>query len=47
MLDVKVTPPGPQQPNPNVAATRDAIFQGMATHVRGKGAFFGTFRRPQ
>jgi hypothetical protein len=47
MIDVKVTPPGPQSPNPNVAQIRDSIFQAMATHVRGKGAYFGTFRRPQ
>jgi len=47
MLDIQVAPPAPQGPNPNVAAIRDAIFQAMAGHVRGKGAYVGLFHRPQ
>jgi Raf kinase inhibitor-like YbhB/YbcL family protein len=47
MLDVKVNPQGPQEPNPNVQAIRTSIVQAMAGHVRGKAAYFGLFRRPQ
>lgn len=47
MLDVKLNPQGPQEPNPNVQAIRTSIVQAMAGHVRGKAAYFGLFRRPQ
>jgi Raf kinase inhibitor-like YbhB/YbcL family protein len=47
MLDIKVTPQGPQEPNPNVQAIRTSIVQAMAGHIRGKAAYFGLFRRPQ
>jgi Raf kinase inhibitor-like YbhB/YbcL family protein len=47
MLDVKVPPQGPQDPNPNPPAIRAAVMQAMAGHVRGKGAYLGVFRRPQ
>ena len=47
MLDIKVNPQGPQEPNPNVQAIRTSIFQAMAGHVRGKAAYFGLFRRPE
>jgi Raf kinase inhibitor-like YbhB/YbcL family protein len=47
MLDIKVTPQGPQEPNPNAQAIRTSIMQAMVGHVRGKAAYFGVFRRPQ
>jgi Raf kinase inhibitor-like YbhB/YbcL family protein len=47
MLDVKVAPQGPQDPNPSVQAIRTSIVQAMAGHVRGKAAYLGLFRRPQ
>lgn len=47
MLDIKVNPQGPQEPNPNAQAIRTSIVQAMAGHVRGKAAYFGLFRRPQ
>jgi Raf kinase inhibitor-like YbhB/YbcL family protein len=46
MLDIKVPPQGPQDPNPNPQAIRTSIVQAMAGHVRGKAAYFGVFRRP-
>jgi Raf kinase inhibitor-like YbhB/YbcL family protein len=47
MLDIKVNPQGPQEPNPNAQAIRTSIVQAMAGHIRGKAAYFGLFRRPQ
>jgi Raf kinase inhibitor-like YbhB/YbcL family protein len=47
MLDIKVTMPGPQEPNPNVQAIRTSIMQAMVGHVRGKGAYVGLFHRSQ
>ena len=47
MLDVKVDPQGPQDPNPNVQAIRASIFQAMVGHIRGKAAYVGLFHRPQ
>jgi len=47
MLDVKVSPQGAQDPNPNVQAIRESIMQGMAGHIRGKAAYVGLFHRPQ
>jgi Raf kinase inhibitor-like YbhB/YbcL family protein len=47
MLDIKVNPQGPQEPNPNTQAIRASIVQAMAGHIRGKAAYFGLFRRPQ
>jgi hypothetical protein len=47
MLDIKVNPQGPQEPNPNVQAIRTSIMQAMAGHIRGKGAYVGLFRRPE
>lgn len=47
MLDIKVSPQGPQEANPNVQAIRTSIVQAMAGHIRGKAAYFGLFRRPQ
>ena len=47
MLDVKVDPQGPQDPNPNPQTIRTAVMQGMLGHVRAKAACFGLFRRPQ
>ena len=47
MLDVKVDPQAPQDPNPNVQAIRNAVFQAMAGHIHGKAAYFGIFRRPE
>ena len=47
MLDIKINPQGPQDPNPNVSAIRAAIMQAMAGHVRGKAAYVGLFHRPQ
>jgi hypothetical protein len=46
MLDIKVNPQGPQEPNPNIQAIRTSIVQAMAGHIRGKAAYFGLFRRP-
>ncbi|HLK68693.1 MAG TPA: YbhB/YbcL family Raf kinase inhibitor-like protein [Bryobacteraceae bacterium] len=45
MLDVKVDPQGPQDPNPNVQTIRTSIFQAMAGHIRGKAAYVGLFHR--
>ncbi|SPF52465.1 Phospholipid-binding protein, PBP family [Candidatus Sulfopaludibacter sp. SbA4] len=47
MLDVKVNPQGPQDPNPNVQAIRASIVQAMVGHIRGKAAYVGLFHRPQ
>ncbi len=47
MLDIKVNPQGPQEPNPNVQAIRTSIMQAMAGHVRGRAAYFGLFRRSE
>ncbi len=47
MIDVKVPPQGPQDPNPNVQAIRASIMQAMAGHVRGKAAYVGLFHRPE
>ncbi len=47
MLDIKVPPQGPQEPNPNAQAIRTQIMQAMAGHVRGKAAYVGLFHRPQ
>ena len=47
MLDIKVNPQGPQEPNPNVQAIRTSIMQAMTGHIRGKAAYLGLFRRPQ
>jgi Raf kinase inhibitor-like YbhB/YbcL family protein len=47
MLDIKVNPQGPQEPNPNVEAIRTSIVQAMVGHIRGKAAYFGLFRRPE
>ncbi|HUA85283.1 MAG TPA: YbhB/YbcL family Raf kinase inhibitor-like protein [Bryobacteraceae bacterium] len=45
MIDVKVNPQGPQEPNPNVQAIRTEIMQAMAGHIRGKAAYVGLFHR--
>jgi hypothetical protein len=47
MLDIKVSPQGSQDVNPNVQAIRTSIMQAMAGHIRGKAAYLGLFRRPQ
>jgi Raf kinase inhibitor-like YbhB/YbcL family protein len=47
MLDIKVNPQGPQDPNPNVQAIRTSIMQAMVGHIRGKAAYVGLFHRPQ
>jgi phosphatidylethanolamine-binding protein (PEBP) family uncharacterized protein len=47
MLDVKVPPQGPQEPNPNVQAIRTSVMTAMLGHIRGKGAYVGLFHRPQ
>jgi Raf kinase inhibitor-like YbhB/YbcL family protein len=47
LLDIKVAPQGPQDPNPNPQAIRSSVMQAMAGHVRGKAAYLGLFRRPQ
>ncbi|HEV2445817.1 MAG TPA: YbhB/YbcL family Raf kinase inhibitor-like protein [Candidatus Sulfopaludibacter sp.] len=47
MLDIKVSPQGPQDPNPNVQAIRASIMQALVGHVRGKGVYVGLFHRPQ
>ena len=46
-LDIKVTPQGAQDPNPNVQAIRTSIMQAMVGHIRGKAAYVGLFRRQQ
>jgi Raf kinase inhibitor-like YbhB/YbcL family protein len=46
-LDVKINPQGPQEPNPNVQATRRAILEAMVGKIRGKAAYVGRFRRPE
>lgn len=47
MLDIKVNPQGPQDPNPNVQTIRASIMQAMLGHIRGKAAYVGLFHRPQ
>ena len=47
MLEVKVNPQGPQDPNLNVEAVRSAVMQAMVGHIRGKAAYLGLFRRSQ
>jgi len=47
MLDIKVPPQGPQDPNPNPQAIRMSILQAMAGHIRGKAAYVGLFRRTE
>jgi phosphatidylethanolamine-binding protein (PEBP) family uncharacterized protein len=47
MIDVKVPPQGPQDPNPNVQQIRGQIAQAMVGHIRGKGSYVGLFHRPQ
>ena len=47
MLDVKVNPQGPQEPNPNVQAIRTSIMQAMVGHIRAKAAYVGLFHRPE
>jgi Raf kinase inhibitor-like YbhB/YbcL family protein len=47
MLDIKVPPQGPQEPNPNPQTIRASIMQAMVGHVRGKAAYVGLFRRPE
>ena len=46
MLDIKVAPQGPQDPNPNPQAIRTSIMQAMVGHIRAKGAYVGLFHRP-
>jgi Raf kinase inhibitor-like YbhB/YbcL family protein len=46
VLDVKVNPQGPQEPNPNPQAVRTAVMQAMTGHIRGKAAYVGLFHRP-
>jgi Raf kinase inhibitor-like YbhB/YbcL family protein len=46
VLDVKVNPQGPQEPNPNPQAVRNAVMQAMTGHIRGKAAYVGLFHRP-
>ncbi len=45
VLDLKVNPQGPQDPNPDVQAIRTSIMQAMIGHIRGKGACVGLFHR--
>lgn len=47
VLDVKVNPQGPQEPNPNPQAIRTQVMQAMVGHIRGKAAYVGLFHRPQ
>ena len=47
MLDIKVPPQGPQDPNPNAQAIRTSVMEAMVGHIRGKGAYLGLFHRPQ
>ena len=47
MIDIKVSPQGPQDANPNVQAIRTSIMQAMVGHIRGKAAYVGLFHRPQ
>ena len=47
ILDIKVNPQGPQEPNPNAQTIRASIMQAMAGHIRGKAAYVGLFHRPQ
>jgi Raf kinase inhibitor-like YbhB/YbcL family protein len=47
MVDVKVSPQSPQEPNPNPQAVRTAVMQAMTGHIRGKAAYVGLFHRPQ
>lgn len=46
MLDIKVNPQGPQEPNPNPQAIRASILQALAGHVRARAAYVGLFHRP-
>jgi Raf kinase inhibitor-like YbhB/YbcL family protein len=46
MLDVKMSPQGPQELNPNPQAVRTAVMQAMMGHIRGKAAYVGLFHRP-
>ena len=46
VLDIKVAPQGPQDPNPNPQAIRTSVIQAMVGHIRGKAAYVGLFRRP-
>jgi len=47
MLDIKVNPQGPQEPNPNVQAIRTSVMQAMVGHIRGKAAYLGLFHRSE
>jgi len=47
MLDVKVIPQGPQEPDPNPQAVRTAGMQAMTGHIREKPAYVGLFHRAQ
>jgi phosphatidylethanolamine-binding protein (PEBP) family uncharacterized protein len=47
MLDIKVAPQGPQDPNPNPQVIRTSVMQAMVGHIRGKAAYVGLRRRPQ
>ena len=47
MLDVKVPPQGPQDPNPNVQNIRTQVMTAMMGHIRAKGSYVGLFHRPQ
>ncbi|MBZ5602221.1 MAG: YbhB/YbcL family Raf kinase inhibitor-like protein [Acidobacteriia bacterium] len=47
MLDVKVNPQGPQEPNPNAQAIRTSVLQAIAGHVRARAAYVGLFHRPE
>jgi hypothetical protein len=47
VIDIKVGPQGPQDPNPNPQAIRTSVMQAMVGHIRGKAAYLGLFRRPQ
>ena len=47
MIDIKVSPQGPQDANANVQAIRTSIMQAMVGHIRGKAAYVGLFHRPQ
>jgi Raf kinase inhibitor-like YbhB/YbcL family protein len=47
MVDVKVNPQGPQEPNPNPQAIRAAVLQEITGHVRARAAYVGLFHRPQ
>ena len=38
VLDIKMVPPGPQDPNPNPQTIRTPVMQGMVGHLRRKAA---------